>query len=314
MTGNLQYVRVRGARDLSTERLATALGWFGIGLGLAELTAPRMMARLIGVDGDGTKSDRVLRGFGVREIVSGLGIVRSERPTAWMWSRVAGDLMDLAYLGSNYRDRRGTRSRVSAATAAVAAVTVLDVVASRRRSSDGSTVAQVPARPAVITINRGPEEVYRFWRRLENLPRFMTHLRSVEASGERTSHWVVEALGTTVEWDSEIVEDAPGRRIAWRAVENADVPNEGAVTFTPAPGDRGTEVRVEMTYAPPAGRVGKVLAELLGAEPGRKSQQDLRRLKQMMETGEIPTTEGQPHGGRSFIGKALEPIEHGSES
>lgn len=314
MTGNSRPVHSQRTHDQGPQRLATALGWFGIGLGLAELTAPRTIARLIGIDGaDASTTDRVLRGFGVRELASGFGIVGSARPSPWMWSRVAGDLMDLAYLGSQYERRRIAKSRVSAATVAVAAVTVLDVIASRR-TGNGAAATQVEAPPAVITINRPAEEIYRFWRRLENLPRFMTHLRSVATTGERTSHWTVEALGTTVEWDAEIVEDRPGERIAWRAVEDADVPNEGAVTFAPAPGGRGTEVRVEIEYAPPAGKVGKAFASLLGVEPGQTSQRELRRLKQLLETGEIPTTDGQSHGSRSIVGTALAPLERRSAS
>jgi uncharacterized membrane protein len=273
------------------------------------------MARLIGIEnGERARTERVLRGFGVREIASGLGIVGSARPATWMWSRVAGDLMDLAFLGSRYGNHRTAKSRVSAATAAVAAVTVLDVLASRRKSRNGATAAQLPAGPAVVTINRPPEEIYRFWRRLENLPRFMTHLRSVASTGDRTSHWVVEALGTTVEWDAEIVDDAPGERIAWRALESADVPNEGSVNFLPAPGGRGTEVRVRISYAPPAGAVGRAFAKLLGQDPGQKAQQDLRRLKQILETGEVPTTAGQPHGPRGAVGQVLEPLEQWSAS
>lgn len=318
MTGNSQPVRSERTRDLTPDRLATGLGWFGIGLGLAELTAPRTIARLIGLDGaDASRTERVLRGFGLREIASGFGIVGSARPSPWLWSRVAGDLIDLAYLGSHYEGRRIVKSRVSAATVAVAAVTVLDVIASRRTThgaTNGATAPQVEAAPAVITINRSAEEVYRFWRRLENLPRFMTHLRSVAATGERTSHWTVEALGTTVEWDAEITDDVPGERIAWRAVEDADVPNEGVVTFAAAPGGRGTEVRVEIDYAPPAGKIGKAFAALLGVEPGQTAQQELRRLKQLLETGEIPTTDGQPHGARSLLGKALAPLEQRSAS
>jgi uncharacterized membrane protein len=298
------------------EQLAFALGWFGIGLGLAEMAAPKTVARLIGVDGNGgSRTDAVLRGFGVREIASGLGILRSRQPSAWLWSRVAGDVMDLAFLGSRFGERRGTAGRLSTATAAVAAVTVLDVLASRRAAKTAASAAPAQAtRTAAITVNRSPQDVYGYWRRLENLPRFMPHLQSVVETGPQTSHWVVTALGTTVEWDAEITEDVPGERIAWRAVENADVPNEGHVTFGAAPGGHGTEVRVSMSYEPPAGKIGAVFAKILGTDPGQRLRGDLRRLKQLLETGEIPTTEGQPSGRRSMVGKTLELVEHGSQS
>ncbi|WP_406696340.1 SRPBCC family protein [Singulisphaera sp. Ch08] len=98
-----------------------------------------------------------------------------------------------------------------------------------------------------ITINRPAEELYRFWRNFENLPRIMTHLESVQVTGDRRSHWKAKApVGSTVEWDAEITEDRPNELIAWRSLEGADVENSGAVRFVPAPGGRGTEVHVEM--------------------------------------------------------------------
>jgi len=189
------------------------------------------------------------------------------------------------------------------------------VLASRRAGKTAASAAPAqPTRTAAITVTRSPQDVYGYWRRLENLPRFMPHLQSVAETGQQTSHWVVAALGTTVEWDATITEDVPGERIAWRAVENADVPNEGDVTFTAGPGGRGTEVRVSMAYDPPAGKLGATFAKLLGTDPGQRLQADLRRLKQLLETGEIPTTAGQPSGRRSMVGATLELVEHGRQS
>jgi uncharacterized membrane protein len=304
-----------------TTRLATALGAFSVGLGLAELTAPRAVARAIGTADDGARMDRVLRAFGVRELLAGAGILGMRDPKAGLWSRVAGDVMDLAFLGGSFGRAGSQRGRLAAATAAVAAVTALDVLASRRASArtklarnGTATGAQPVDGPAVITINRGVADVYAFWRRLENLPLFMPHLRSVEVIDERWSHWVANAVGTTIEWRAEIVSDEPERRIAWRSVEDADVPNEGEVAFRPAPGGRGTEVRVRMAYSPPAGAVGAAFAKMLGSDPGQRMRGDLRRLKQILETGEIPTTVGQTRGARSVLGAALEPLEQGSQS
>ena len=128
----------------------------------------------------------------------------------------------------------------------------------------------------------------------------MTHLESVHVTGEGRSHWVAKAPGgTTVEWDAEITDDQPNRRIAWRSVEGADVQNAGSVRFEPAPGGRGTVVNVELRYSPPGGAAGVAIATLLGREPGQQIQDDLRRFKQMMEIGEVVTTEGQPSGRRT---------------
>jgi uncharacterized membrane protein len=226
--------------------------------------------------------------------------------------------MDLAYLATIYGRRGIRRDRLTTAVAAVAAVTALDVIAGRRtrKAANGTqaTAREETNRTAIITVNRPPADVYRFWRRLENLPIFMPHLQSVEERDDRRSHWVVSTLGTTVEWDAEITDDVVDERISWRAVENADVPNEGTVTFTPAPGGRGTEIRVDVCYTPPAGKIADVFAKLLGADPARTMQQDLRRLKQVLEAGEIATTVGQPSGSRSLVGSGLRRLEEGAQS
>jgi uncharacterized membrane protein len=150
-----------------------------------------------------------------------------------------------------------------------------------------------------FTINRRPDELYAFWRQLERLPRFMTHLVAVTQLDERRSHWVARApAGRTVEWDAEIINEVPNELIGWRTMEGADVISAGSVRFKPAPGDRGTEVRVRLQYAPPAGKLGARIAWLFGREPSQTMQEDLRHFKQLMEAGEVPTTEGQPRGSR----------------
>lgn len=168
-----------------------------------------------------------------------------------------------------------------------------------------------------VTINRPIDEVYAEWREIEQLPKIMSHLESVQDLGNGMSHWVAKApLGRTVEWDAEIIHDHESRAIAWRSVENAQVPNVGAVHFHEASGDRGTEVRVRIEYNPPAGKVGATVAKLFGEEPGQQVSDDLRRFKQYMEAGEIPTTEGQPRGKRqeSLMDAAMDKARQGAEA
>jgi uncharacterized membrane protein len=168
-------------------------------------------------------------------------------------------------------------------------------------TADHSQAASIPAGQGVkltraVTINRSPEDLFRFWRNFENLPRFMTGLVSVKTSGKR-SHWVARGpLGAHAEWDAEIITEEPNRLIGWRSLEGSEVATAGSVHFTPAPGGRGTEVRVEMKYEPPAGKVGALIAKLFGEDPARQIQEDLRRFKQLMETGEIPKAQGQLSG------------------
>jgi uncharacterized membrane protein len=170
-----------------------------------------------------------------------------------------------------------------------------------------------------ITIDRPRAELYRFWRELSNLPRFMKHVESVRKLDDERSHWVVKAsAGRMVEWDAVIHNEVENEIIAWKSLPGADVENAGSVLFRDAPGGRGTEVRVELQYNPPAGALGAVIASLWGAEPERLIHEDLRRLKQLMEAGEVPTTEGQP-AGREAVREPLGasdldwPVEEASE-
>jgi uncharacterized membrane protein len=189
------------------------------------------------------------------------------------------------------------RGRVALATAAVIGVTALDIYDAQKLSSKPGAhggMAQVQS----ITINRAPEEVYRFWRDFQNLPRFMNNLESVQVIDERRSHWVAKGpAGTTVEWDAEIIEDRPNELIAWRSVEGSDVDNWGTVRFERAPGGRGTEVTVEIEYNPPGGALGAGIAKILGEAPEQQIKDDLRRLKQVLEVGEVVHSDASIYRG-----------------
>jgi uncharacterized membrane protein len=147
-----------------------------------------------------------------------------------------------------------------------------------------------------VTINRPRAEIYQFWRELQNLPAFMIHLKSVTASNDRCSHWVANAPGGPVEWDAEVITDTPNELIAWRSLAGSDVANKGSVKFADAPGGRGTEVRVEFLYDAPAGQLGAAIAKMFGEEPHQQLTDDLRRLKQVLEAGEVVRSEGRLEG------------------
>lgn len=148
-----------------------------------------------------------------------------------------------------------------------------------------------------VTINKSAVELYTFWRNLENLPKFMNHLQSVQVKDDTHSHWVANApLNQRVEWDAVIVNDEPNHLIAWTSVDGAEIENSGFVRFQPATGDRGTEVKVVMEYQPPGGVLAAAIAKLFGEEPEQQISNELKRFKQLMEAGEIATTEGQPKG------------------
>lgn len=150
-----------------------------------------------------------------------------------------------------------------------------------------------------LTIRKSAEDLYAVWRNFEVLPQFMKHVETVTVQDRIRSHWVVTApAGQTVEWDAEIHAEQPNQLIAWRSLPPAPVQHEGEVRFRPAPQDRGTEVSVVLQYDPPVGALGAKAAKLFGEEPSQQLDEDLYRFKQLMETGRIPTADGQPHGER----------------
>jgi len=272
----------------NAKRLARGLGWFSVGLGLTELLAPSLIARITGVS---EKRTGLIRLYGLREIASGVAIFSQKNPAAGVWSRVAGDAMDLASLSAACTD--ANRGKITFAAANVAVVTALDVMCAQQLSNG---THGVHAKGTCI-INLQPEEVYDYWRDFQNLPRFMKHLEAVEEHADGYSHWVAKGpAGTTVEWDATIVADAPGRVITWRSLENADVDNAGAVRFEAAPGGRGTIVKVNIQYNPPGGAIGKTVARLFGEEPEQQLDDDLRRFKQMMEVGEVVVSDATLFG------------------
>jgi len=168
---------------------------------------------------------------------------------------------------------------------------------------------------SAITVNASPGRVYEAWRDFEHLPTFMEHLESVTVLTPLRSRWTAHApAGTRVSWDAEIHNEIPNQLIAWRSLPGADVPNAGSVHFTPLGGTAGTEVRVVLSYEPPAGRLGAAVAKLFGEEPGIQVREDLRRFKQLVETGEIARSDGTPEGealGRKLKQRPAQPLEAG---
>lgn len=163
---------------------------------------------------------------------------------------------------------------------------------------------------AAFTINRRPDELYREWRRLENLPNFMTHLQSVRQIDNRRSEWTARGpLGRTFTWEAEILDEQEGKFIVWRSMPGSLVESAGSVQFREAPGDRGTELVVAIHYSAIGKQLGNFTADLLGALPERVLREELRNFKQLMEAGEIPTTEGQSSGRRGAVVSVLDKVK-----
>jgi uncharacterized membrane protein len=277
-----------------------ALGWASLGLGIPQVAMPGAFAQAIGVRPDREAQAWTLA-VGIRELAAAAGILElgQPRPMGWLWARVAGDAMDLTLLLSALRSKPLHRTRVLAATGAVLAITAADVAAAMRMSSHPELHAEpgpVRAR-AAITVRRPRDQVYRFFRDFENLPSFMSHLDSVEDRGNGRSRWVARSpSGREVQWEAEIVEDFPHDRLSWRSREGSPVENSGTAWFVKAPGDRGTEIHLDLQYDLPGGALGVLMAELTGEDPRQLVRDDLRRAKQILETDTVVRSEGSPEG------------------
>ena len=289
-----------------------ALGAVSAALGLPAAIAPEKVASAIGLRGGGTPA-AVLRAVGVRELAAAGGLLA--KPAPWqLWGRVAGDAIDLGLLGTALAGRGAARrGRLAAVTAAITAITATDVLAALAASGDGEMVEV----HSVTTLATTPAEAYAAWRRFDDFPRFMAHVESVTVEGLR-SHWVVQGpAGATIEYDATITDDRPGQAIAWRSDDDATVGNEGTVRFSEAPGGRGTEVHVTLRHQLPGGRVGRVVSRLSGQDPRQQLDDDLRRFKQVVETGEVVRSDGAPWGKRArheFPQRPAQPLsDHDAE-
>ncbi|PZG14261.1 cyclase [Micromonospora craterilacus] len=286
----------RASQTTGVDGVARFLGWLSLGLGVASLGAGPRASRLCGVD-DSRAARTVLRIAGLRELGHAATLLIPRRAGWGAWTRVAGDAVDLTALAVALRSRRGPRRRrLVLATSAVAGLTAMDLYAALRATGR----PRMPAAERItasVTVNRSVEDTYRYWHDFYNLPRFMYHLQSVRRSGDGRTRWAAKApAGRTVEWEAEIVADRPNQLIAWQSVDGSPVPNSGRVEFRRAAGGRGTEVRVELEVTPPGRKVGALVARAFGEDPQQQVRDDLRRFKQVIETGEITRSDGSPDG------------------
>jgi len=292
------------AVDATAEGSAKFLGWFSIALGIAQIFAPKQMVEFIGLRGT-MRRRLIMQAVGVREIIAGIGALTQFRPLMWTRARIAGDGIDLFMLARALQAHDAKTGRTAIATMAVLGITGMDVFTHERLQLFNPTryVSQNDRGIHVqksITVNHPVEEVYRYWHDFQNLPHFMGHLESVQMTADGRSRWKAKGpAGMTVEWDAEVITDRPNMLIAWQSIDGSKIMNSGSVHFTPAPGNRGTEVRVELRYEAPGGALGAGLAKLLGEEPSVQIGDDLRAFKQVMETGEVMRSDTATQGRRN---------------
>jgi uncharacterized membrane protein len=303
--------------------LATAFGGLSSAIGVWYALAPRHFLQTIGMR---PTPHRILitRLVAGQEMAVGGALLTDGRAGRWLTMRVAGDALHGAMLALAMRAPDNDRRQLRVAWAAWLGITAADITAMMAASRIELNGAQLESGPGEstpsalavsdgsihrsVTINRAPEEVYAFWRQLDNLPRFMKHLERVDVLDQTRSHWVAKGPIGNVEWDAEITQDDIGRRIAWTSVGSSALWNRGEVRFEDAPGNRGTEVHVELRYSPPAGPIGSAVARIIGEEPGVQIAGDLRRFKSILETGDVVVSEATI-GGRSRRQRPAQPIE-----
>jgi uncharacterized membrane protein len=285
---NLNQSRSPG--DQPDQRIATGLGWFSLGLGAAQLLAPGALNRLAGIHDDAA-ARLAQRIVGVREVGAFAAIMADRpRPALPLWSRVGGDLMDLALLARAWERKRESTPRVALTIANIVGVTGLDTYAAIRHTraerrhepeSEGKAAGGGPVQvKAAVTIRKSREEVEPAWRRFE--------------TDGGLSGWRSDAAG-------------------------AENPSDGVahLRFAQAPAEQGTEVHAELSYEPTAGKVGALLTKALGDDPAQKVKDDLRRFKQVVETGEVVRSEAKPEGTRTtppLKERPAQPVPAGSRS
>ena len=285
--------------SLSAGTLARGLGWFSIALGVAELVAPRVMTRTLGLRG----REDLVRTYGLREIGTGIGILASEDPAPWIWGRVGGDALDLATVAGGLKSSK--RNNALLALIALGGVTAIDVACGRQlgrdrgagsNGHDAGAPTDAPEAERSITIGKAAQELYEQWRDPKTLSRVMAPFATVRPSDVGNMHWQVDGpLGQTLDWTMEVVGDRSGEAIGWRSLPGAQVPCEGSVRFHSATGGRGTIATLRIRFDPPGGVLGDAVAKLRrGLVPATIADMALHRFKSLVETGEIPTTERQP--------------------
>lgn len=276
------------AAHRETSKLTTGLGYFSLGLGTMQLLVPDRVNRLIGVRDD-AGSRFWQRVVGVQELSAAAGIFTQRRPVEWLWGRTAADVLHLSLLARSLRGRAVAPSRVAGAMGSVVGTFALDAYASARMTSDPqATRKEAPVQcNASITISGTREEVQRGWQEFERSGGPHVRLGPIET--------VQEQLGSSTEF------------------RTTDPSATGIARFVDAPGRRGTEIHLELEYEVPAGAVGAAVKKVVGDDPHQMAQDDLRRFKQLVETGEVVRSEGAPTGHSARLQpkqRPAQPLEH----
>jgi uncharacterized membrane protein len=282
---------MRTSFRLARRRRVVGLGWLSLAVGAAQVVAPRVVGKLVGVRAP-RRVQGLIRLLGVRGLLSGLGLLSRGRAGRWLKARIAGDLIDFGLLRKALRQPGARRARTAGALLATWGLALYDARTSLLARRDALALASAPVRRS-ITIARPAAAIFRMWRDFSHLSDFFPHVDFVDVIDEQTSRWRVRgATGDVLEWETVIVEERPDELLRWKSVDRASVATSGVLQLVPAPGGRGTEVHLEVQYHPPGGAVGRIIASLWSESPEQELDAALRRLKQRLETGGVVHADG----------------------
>jgi hypothetical protein len=277
--------------DGTGSRLQTGLGWFSLGLGTAQLLAPGVVNRAIGLRDDG-RSRLGQRLVGAQELAAAAGILGPGPTTPWLWARTSGDVLHITMLARAARGRGEHPQRLAGTLASLVGCLATDAYASVRATKQPERAGRAPNMrgKATITVGEERESAMRRWRTFEEGPDEHARLGPIE-----------------------MLEEVPGRSLGFRTTDAAEVRATGAVVFADAPHGRGTEIHLDLEYTVPAGAVGAAVQKVAGSDPLQAARDDLRRFKQLVEAGEVARSDGAPTGSSARLQpkqRPAQPVEH----
>jgi uncharacterized membrane protein len=263
------------------------LGMLSVAVGAAEVVAPHVVARLVGVRAP-RRVRGVIRAVGLRGIVAGIGLLSRGRAARWLKTRLAGDLIDFGLLRQALRQPGARRARTIGALVATWGMALLDARSARLAEHEALVLAASPARRS-ITIDRPPAEIYAFWREFTNLPGVIPHLDAVEIIDADRSRWRARgAEGELIEWETVVTEEIWGELVRWKSVDQASIATSGELRLVPN-AQGGTDVHLELRYHPPGGTLGRIVGSFWD-ETTREAELDetLRRLDHRLSITNFP--------------------------
>lgn len=282
----------RARAEVQPSQVAMALGWFSIGLGVVELLGAGSLARTLGMRG----RENLIRGYGLREIGNGIGLLTAPDPAPWLWGRVGGDALDALTLAVQVTPGNRRRGSAVVALGMVAGIAAIDAwCASQLSEGSAAKTRQTIKVTRIITVARPAAELFQLLRDPKTLPRLLAPFATLQPMPDGRMRWTVDGFRTR-SWTSAVPLEQAGSAVSWRSEPGAEAAiTDLSMSLQPAPGSLGTAVTLAASIVPPGGQLGRKAVQMFGgAVPGAMAEAALHYFKALAETGEIPTTRGQP--------------------